>query len=154
MNGLGGRTLSLSPDVRSGTPGAVLGYPENGPFTITPARVGDTGPVVTQDSYGRGPITRELTALRGEVHSGNSGGPIVEADGKVMGTANVKVAVRLRREASMNLRVSLFRDVGGYDVADEIRGRLLGRRSGVLAGKSLMCYGTEASKGAARCPMR
>ena len=86
VNGLGGRTLSLSPDVRSGTPGAVLGYPENGPFTITPARVGATGPVVTQDSYGRGPITRELTALRGEVHSGNSGGPIVEADGKVMGT--------------------------------------------------------------------
>jgi S1-C subfamily serine protease len=86
VNGLGGRTLSLSPDVRSGTPGAVLGYPENGPFTITPARVGATGPVVTQDSYGRGPITRELTALRGDVHSGNSGGPIVEADGKVMGT--------------------------------------------------------------------
>ncbi len=86
VNGLGERTLSLSPDVRSGTPGAVLGYPENGPFTITPARVGATGPVVTQDSYGQGPITRELTALRGEVHSGNSGGPIVEADGKVMGT--------------------------------------------------------------------
>jgi S1-C subfamily serine protease len=86
VSGLGGRTLSLSPDVRSGTPGAVLGYPENGPFTITPARIGATGPVVTQDSYGRGPITRELTALRGQVHSGNSGGPIVDGNGKVMGT--------------------------------------------------------------------
>ncbi len=86
VNGLSGRTLSLAPDVRSGTPGAVLGYPENGPFTITPARVGTTGPVVTQDSYGSGPITRELTALRGEVHSGNSGGPIIDASGKVMGT--------------------------------------------------------------------
>jgi S1-C subfamily serine protease len=86
VDGLGGRTLTLSAEVRSGTPGAVLGYPENGPFTITPARVGATGPVVTQDSYGRGPITRELTALRGEVHSGNSGGPIVDADGRVMGT--------------------------------------------------------------------
>ena len=49
------------------------------PFTITPARVGATGPVVTQDSYGRGPITRELTALRGEVRSGNSGGPMVDS---------------------------------------------------------------------------
>jgi S1-C subfamily serine protease len=86
VNGLTGRPLSLSPDVRTGTPGAVLGYPENGPFTISPARVGITGPVVTQDSYGRGPITRELTALRGEVHSGNSGGPLVDADGRVMGT--------------------------------------------------------------------
>ena len=41
---------------------------------------------MTQDSYGRGPITRELTALRGEVRSGDSGGPLVEADGEVMGT--------------------------------------------------------------------
>jgi len=86
VSGLGGSTLSMAPDVRSGTPGAVLGYPENGPFTITPARVGVTGPVVTQDSYGQGPITRELTALRGEVHSGNSGGPLVDSAGRVMGT--------------------------------------------------------------------
>jgi S1-C subfamily serine protease len=86
VNGLGGTGLSLASDVRSGTAGAVLGYPENGPFTITPARVGFTGPVVTQDSYGRGPVTRQLTALRGEVRSGNSGGPLVDTDGHVMGT--------------------------------------------------------------------
>jgi S1-C subfamily serine protease len=86
VDGLGGSPLSFAPDVESGTPGAVLGYPENGPFTVTPARVGATGPVITQDSYGRGPITRELTALRGEVHSGNSGGPLVDANGRVMGT--------------------------------------------------------------------
>jgi S1-C subfamily serine protease len=86
VNGLGGTPLAFSADVRSGTPGAVLGYPENGPFTIAPARVGATGPVVTQDSYGRGPLTRELTALRGDVRSGNSGGPLVDGAGKVMGT--------------------------------------------------------------------
>jgi S1-C subfamily serine protease len=86
VDGLGGSPLSFAPDVESGTPGAVLGYPENGPFTVTPARVGATGPVITQDSYGRGPITRELTALRGEVHSGNSGGPLIDANGRVMGT--------------------------------------------------------------------
>ena len=86
VDGLGGIPLSFAPDVESGTPGAVLGYPENGPFTVTPARVGATGPVITEDSYGRGPITRELTALRGEVHSGNSGGPLVDANGRVMGT--------------------------------------------------------------------
>jgi S1-C subfamily serine protease len=86
VNGLDGASLSFASEVQSGTLGAVLGYPENGPFTIAPARVGATGPVVTQDSYGRGPVTRELTALRGEVRSGNSGGPLVDADGKVMGT--------------------------------------------------------------------
>ena len=86
VNGLGGTPLSLASKVQPGTAGAVLGYPENGPFTIAPARVGITGPVVTQDSYGRGPITRELTALRGEVRSGNSGGPLVDGAGRVMGT--------------------------------------------------------------------
>jgi S1-C subfamily serine protease len=86
INGLGEVHISFAPDVISGTPGAVIGYPENGPLTITPARVGATGPVITQDSYGRGPITRQLTALRGEVHSGNSGGPLVDGDGRVMGT--------------------------------------------------------------------
>jgi S1-C subfamily serine protease len=86
VSGLGGSSLSFAPEVRSGTAGAVLGYPENGSFTIAPARVGVTGPVVTQDSYGRGPVTRELTALRGEVRSGNSGGPLVDAGGTVMGT--------------------------------------------------------------------
>jgi S1-C subfamily serine protease len=86
IGGLGGRPLSFAPEVRSGTPGAVIGYPENGPLTVTPARVGATGPVITQDSYGRGPVTRELTALRGDVRSGDSGGPLVDGSGKVMGT--------------------------------------------------------------------
>jgi S1-C subfamily serine protease len=84
--GLEGSALPLAPQVRSGTAGAVLGYPENGPFTISPARAGSTGPVITQNSYGQGPITRQLTSLRGEVHSGNSGGPLVDGAGRVMGT--------------------------------------------------------------------
>jgi S1-C subfamily serine protease len=86
VSGLDDAPLSFAPSVRSGAPGAVLGYPENGPLTITPARAGATGPVITQDSYGRGPVTRQLTALRGEVRSGNSGGPLVDGDGRVMGT--------------------------------------------------------------------
>jgi S1-C subfamily serine protease len=86
VNGLGDGPLSFAPQVQSGTAGAVIGYPENGPLTIEPARVGATGPVITQDSYGRGPVTRQLTALRGDVRSGNSGGPLVDGNGRVMGT--------------------------------------------------------------------
>ncbi len=86
VDGLAGDSLPFAAQARSGTPGAVLGYPENGPFRITPARIGGTGPVVTQDSYGLGPITRRLTSLRGEVRSGNSGGPVVNAAGRVLGT--------------------------------------------------------------------
>jgi len=78
--------LTLVPNPSSGTPGAVLGYPENGPFTISPARLGATGTVISQDAYGRGPVTRRLTALRGEIHSGNSGGPMVDGAGDVLTT--------------------------------------------------------------------
>jgi S1-C subfamily serine protease len=115
VNGLGGTPLPVAREVQSGTPGAVLGYPENGPFTITPARVGSTGPVVTQDSYGRGPITRELTALRGEVHSGNSGGPLVDTSGRVMGTV---------------FAATTQGKPGGYAVPNDVVSRALSDSSG------------------------
>jgi S1-C subfamily serine protease len=71
---------------RRGTAAAVLGYPENGPFSATPARVGRTASVVSEDAYGRGPVTRSMTSFRGKVRSGNSGGPAVGADGRVLTT--------------------------------------------------------------------
>jgi len=84
--GLGLEPLDMVGEPRSGTAGAVLGYPENGPFTVTPARFGTTGEVTSEDSYGRGPIEREMSAFRADVRSGNSGGPVVDADGDVLTT--------------------------------------------------------------------
>jgi S1-C subfamily serine protease len=84
--GLDERPLALAEAVRSGTRAAVLGYPENGPFDVTPVRMGTTSEVISQDSYGRGPIRRRITAMRGQVRSGNSGGPAVDAGGRVLGT--------------------------------------------------------------------
>lgn len=65
---------------------AILGYPENGPFTATPGRIGQTGVVLTEDAYGRGPIRRRITTLRGTVRHGNSGGPAVDGLGRVQAT--------------------------------------------------------------------
>jgi S1-C subfamily serine protease len=79
-------SLVLAPEPASGTPGAILGYPENGPFDVQPARVGRTQTVLTQDAYGRGPVSRLLTPLRGLVRPGNSGGPLVDVDGRVLTT--------------------------------------------------------------------
>jgi S1-C subfamily serine protease len=78
--------LPLAPDPKRGAGGAVLGYPENGPYAIAPARLGDTHTVLSEDSYGRGPIRRTIAFLRGSVRSGNSGGPLVDSRGRVMGT--------------------------------------------------------------------
>jgi S1-C subfamily serine protease len=79
-------SLETSLDPQPGTGGAVLGYPENGPFAIAPARLGDTSTVISEDSYGDGPIQRQITFLRGSVRSGNSGGPLVDSRGRVMAT--------------------------------------------------------------------
>jgi S1-C subfamily serine protease len=83
--GLQGEPLSVA-EPRSGLAVAILGYPENGPLTVTPARVGQTASVVTDDAYGRGPIRRTVTTLRGDVRHGNSGGPAVDAAGRVRTT--------------------------------------------------------------------
>ncbi|HET9506469.1 MAG TPA: MarP family serine protease [Gaiellaceae bacterium] len=83
--GLGGRPLPLV-DPEQGTAVAILGYPENGPFTATAGRIGQTGNILTDDAYGRGPVSRRITTLRGVVRRGNSGGPAVDARGRVQAT--------------------------------------------------------------------
>lgn len=78
--------LKIAPDPQRGTAGAVLGYPENGPYAVTAARLGDTNTAISEDSYGNGPIDRSLAFLRGNVRSGNSGGPLVDSRGEAMAT--------------------------------------------------------------------
>jgi S1-C subfamily serine protease len=83
---LGLPSLSLVPSPRSGRGGAILGYPEDGPFDVQPGRIGRTQIVLTDDAYGRGPVGRLLTPLRGLVRPGNSGGPLIDGGGAVLTT--------------------------------------------------------------------
>jgi S1-C subfamily serine protease len=78
--------IDVSADPQRGTGGAVLGYPENGPYALSPARLGETSTAISEDSYGNGPIQRSIAFLRGSVRSGNSGGPLVDSRGRVMAT--------------------------------------------------------------------
>jgi S1-C subfamily serine protease len=86
VSGLGAPTLQLASDPAAGTAGAILGFPLDGPFDAEPARIGATRTALTEDAYGNGPVARSLTTLRGRVRSGNSGGPVVDADGRVLAT--------------------------------------------------------------------
>jgi S1-C subfamily serine protease len=112
---LGLPALSLASSPRPGEPGAVLGYPENGPLTITPARFGSTQTVISQDSYGRGPLRRRMSSMRGDVRSGNSGGPLLDAAGRVMATV---------------FAATTSGPPGGYGVPDGVVRRALARAGG------------------------
>jgi S1-C subfamily serine protease len=97
--------LTLKAAPADGTPGAVIGYPENGPLNVQPARIGRTQSVTTQNAYGQGPVSRLLTPLRGLVRPGNSGGPLVGEDGEVLTTVFAATEAGGQR--------------GGYGVANE-----------------------------------
>jgi len=84
--GLTGAPIPAVDGPRSGTAGATVGYPEGGPLTVNAARLGRTGTVISEDSYGRGPVERSMTPFRGLVRNGNSGGPVVDGDGRVLTT--------------------------------------------------------------------
>jgi uncharacterized membrane protein required for colicin V production len=86
VDGLAADLLPIASSARRNTEAAVLGFPRNGPYDVRAARVGETRRVVTQDAYGQGPVARSIVSLRGLVRSGNSGGPMVDGDGRVVGT--------------------------------------------------------------------
>jgi S1-C subfamily serine protease len=73
-------------DPREGAPVAVVGYPGNGPLDSTPARIGKTASVLTDDAYGKGPVTRTITSVGGLIRHGDSGAPAIDAKGEVEST--------------------------------------------------------------------
>ena len=73
-------------DPREGQSAAIMGFPENQGLTVRPARLGQTVSVLSEDAYGHGPVTRRITSFRGEVRPGNSGGPLIDSGGRVVGT--------------------------------------------------------------------
>ncbi|WP_458317569.1 acid resistance serine protease MarP [Mycolicibacterium brisbanense] len=68
-----------------GTDAVVMGYPGGGDFLATPARVREIIELKGPDIYRTTTVTREVYTVRGTVRQGNSGGPMINRAGKVLG---------------------------------------------------------------------
>jgi len=83
--GLDVRALRFDGSAESGEAAAVLGFPENGPYDVQPARVRDRQSLRSPDIYGDGTVVRDTYSLFSRVRQGNSGGPLVDRQGEVIG---------------------------------------------------------------------
>ncbi|HVQ99986.1 MAG TPA: acid resistance serine protease MarP [Mycobacterium sp.] len=70
---------------KTGTDAVVMGYPGGGDFQATPARVRETIQLSGPDIYRNATVTREVYTVRATVEQGNSGGPMIDLNGRVLG---------------------------------------------------------------------
>jgi S1-C subfamily serine protease len=83
--GLDGPTIRFDRGGKEGQQGAALGFPQDGPFDAQPVRIRSEQRLRSPDIYGNGTVTRNVFALRGVIRPGNSGGPVVSTQGRVLG---------------------------------------------------------------------
>jgi S1-C subfamily serine protease len=86
VRGLTERPLKIDPGtVGRGTKAVVIGYPEGGPLAVDPAGVRTEIIATGLDIYGQNQTVRAVYEIQALVRPGNSGGPLVEPDGLVIG---------------------------------------------------------------------
>lgn len=84
-------TLDVEPlefnddQAKQGTDAIVLGYPGGGEFQATPARISEVIELNGPDIYRQTSVTRQVYTIRGPVKQGNSGGPLIDTNGRVLG---------------------------------------------------------------------
>jgi S1-C subfamily serine protease len=83
---LAGKPLTLNTaEVPRGTASAVLGYPGGGAFSAKSAAILDEFTATGRNIYDQGQTKRDVYEVKADIIPGNSGGPLVAADGTVIG---------------------------------------------------------------------
>ncbi|MBA3234000.1 MAG: MarP family serine protease [Propionibacteriales bacterium] len=85
VEGMSAPGLRFDNEARSGESVAVLGFPLNGPYDVQPGRVRDRQQLRSPDIYGSDTVVRDTYSIYSLVRQGNSGGPLLDRGGEVVG---------------------------------------------------------------------
>jgi S1-C subfamily serine protease len=83
--GLRAPALKLGNPLERGNGAIVVGFPHNGPFDVEAARVRRSLVALGDDIYGKPGVERQVYELFATVEPGNSGGPLVNPRGELVG---------------------------------------------------------------------
>jgi S1-C subfamily serine protease len=118
----------VASDGGRGTQGAVIGYPGGGDETVSAAVIDKSTSAEGRDIYSNSLVTRQIWIVESQVRPGNSGGPLVDLQGHVLGLVfaasssnpsqayaltNAEVQDDIRQGVSHPQRV----DTSGFDCA-------------------------------------
>jgi S1-C subfamily serine protease len=115
VNDLNMPVLPITADLLpNGTSVAVMGHPGGGPLRISSGVLLENIKAVGRDIYDRGIVTRDIYEVQALIESGNSGGPMIDGQGRVIGIVfaksvsndNVGYAIRGDEVASLLERYS------------------------------------------------
>lgn len=90
VDSLGVAPLPLGTGLKAGDGAAFGGYPLGGPFQLRAAAIANEGPLMIPDIYGANPAAAQVYQLAGNVQQGNSGGPLLDTSGHVVGVVFAK----------------------------------------------------------------
>ncbi|HEV7167866.1 MAG TPA: MarP family serine protease [Micrococcaceae bacterium] len=90
VDGLQVQPLGIGHQLGAGDPAAFAGYPHGGPFQSKPATVQTVSTMMVPDIYGQHAIPEEIYQLAADVQPGNSGGPLLDTSGQVVGVVFAK----------------------------------------------------------------
>lgn len=85
VDGLAAEPLAFAGPAEARQAIAVVGFPQDGPIDFQTGRVRAEQRLRSPNIYGRGTVIRDVLSLRTVIRPGNSGGPVLDSSGEVLG---------------------------------------------------------------------